>query len=264
MTNDAANPRPRFPWLYALPAGVLPAVVFCNGVRYELVRTFKHDFFAATGLYRDPAGGLAVLKLGRRGDVWSFPTDWIGEFLTDREVRHYELLQGLAGVPRLIGRVGRAGLLHDFVPGAPLDKHSTVSDTFFAELDALVGEIHRRGMAYVDLNKPQNVLLGEDGRPYLIDFQISLHWPAVGWRRWGPVRWLLGRFQHGDLYHCAKHKRRIRPEQMTARDKELVERVGFWIRLHRTLSGPLRNARRKALKKLKAAETMDVVGSSAK
>lgn len=262
--TTARAPRPRFPWLFAVPTGELPAAVRCKDVRYEHVRTFKHDFFAATGVYRGPDGELAVLKLGRRGDVFSIPTDWIGEFLTNREVRHYELLQGLPGIPRLIGRVGRCGLLHEFVPGAPLDKESTVRDSFFDELNALVREIHRRGMAYVDLNKPQNVLLGEDGRPYLIDFQISLHLPPAGWKNWSLVRWFLGRFQHGDLYHCAKHKRRIRPDLLTLAEKELVEKLGFWIRLHRRLSHPLRQGRRKVLKKLAAAETMDVAGSGAK
>ena len=41
------------------------------------------------------------------------------------------------------------------------------------QLHDLLREIHRRNVAYVDTNKPENILLGDDGRPYLIDFQIS-------------------------------------------------------------------------------------------
>jgi len=200
----ARRTRPRHGWLYALPEPELPTLVTHVGVRYEREETFKHDFFAATGLYRGP-DGLAVLKLGRQNDFLTVPMKWLGSFLTQREVRVYAQMQGVPGVPRLIGPVGIAGFLHAFVPGHPLGRYEQVSDTFFDELFALLQAMHARHIAYVDLNKRQNILVSEDGKPHLIDFQISWHRP----RRWAgntrPARWLLRRLQASDRYHLMKH-----------------------------------------------------------
>ncbi len=235
----------------------------CAGQLFTHVETFKHDFFAATGLYRCP-DGLAVLKLGRETDFLTLPLDWLGRWLTRRELTIYARLQGTPGIPQLIGAVGRNGFMHAFVPGHPLARRERVPDAFFDELLALVRGLHARDIAYVDLNKRQNILLGDDGHPYLIDFQISLFLPPVGWRRLGPVRWLLRRFQHGDAYHCFKHKRRLRPDLMTPDELLQAQRLSIWIRLHRWITRPLTYLRRRTLKRLHSAEQVAVVGSSAK
>lgn len=235
----------------------------CQGRRYDHVTTFKHDFFAATGLYRGP-DRLAVLKIGRQNDILTIPGEWIGVFLARREVRMYTRFQDIPGVPRLIGTVGRTGFLHEYVPGHPLSREDLISDTFFDELDGLLDVIHARHTAYVDLNKRENVLMGDDGKPYLIDFQISLHLPAKGWGRMWPVRWLLRRFQEADRYHTLKHKRRLRPDLLTDVQHVAARRISIWIRLHRLLTRPLTYLRRRTLKRLSRSETLEVAGSSAK
>lgn len=241
----------------------MPSSATCRGERYEHVKTFKHDFFAATGLYRGP-GGLAVLKIGREHDLFGLPMRWVGAFLAAREIRLYTLMRDSPGVPPLIGPVGKTGLLHDFVLGHPLGRREQVSDTFFDELIGLIIDMHDRHIAYVDLNKRQNILMGEDGKPYLIDFQISLHMPPRGWGRLWPARWLLVRFQRADLYHCLKHKRRLRPDLLTPAEQARVERLSIWIRIHRVLTRPLTQLRRRTLKRLRRGEQAEVVGSSAK
>ncbi|MCZ2398382.1 MAG: hypothetical protein LC135_00765 [Phycisphaerae bacterium] len=265
-TRGNKGSGPRHPWLYALREARMPGSVWCEGRRFDHVETFKHDFFAATGLYRDEAAGaLAVLKLGRQTPLpLSVPAAWIGRFLTRREVRMYRALAGTPGVPRFIGVVGdEAGFLHEFIPGHPLGREERVSDTFFGELRELVRGLHARHMAYVDLNKRQNILVGDDGRPYLIDFQISLSLPPVGWRGLPPVRWLLARFQHGDWYHVLKHQRRLRPEQLSEDDRRVVERLSLWIRLHRLVARPLTQLRRRILRRLNR-DGGSIAGASAK
>ena len=258
-----ARLRIRHPWLYALAEAELPVTAVCAGGQYTLVETFKHDFFAATGLYRGPTG-LAVLKVNRANGFFGLPMTWAGRVLARREIRLYRAVQDLPGVPALLGPVGETGFMHAFAPGHPLGRREQVSDSFFDELLELVRTLHARHIAYVDLNKRENILVGADGKPYLIDFQISLLLPATGWRRWRPVRWLLARFQHGDIYHCLKHKRRLRPDLLSAAEQELVERLSPWIRLHRWIARPLTHLRRRTLRRLQAGAEASVAGSTAK
>lgn len=103
-------------------------------------------------------------------------------------------------------------------------------------------EMHRRGVAYVDSNTPENVLVGDDGFPYLIDFQIA-------WRCWPSAdhalgRWWLARLQREDLYHALKHKRRFARESMTSDELTSVRQRSVLIRLHRLLNHPYRMVRR--------------------
>lgn len=253
----------RYPWLFALPDGELPRTVKCAGGTYELVQVFKHDFFAATGLYSG-SEGLAVLKLGRTNPLLTLPMDWAGRFLARRELRLYEQLREVPGVPRVIGPAGKTGFMHVYVPGHPLGRREQVSDAFFDQLAALLNALHARHIAYVDLNKRENILVGDDGRPYLIDFQISLWLPPIGWRAGWPVQWILRRFQDADRYHFLKHKRRLRPDLLTPTERQAAARVGGWIRLHRWLTRPLTELRRRVLRRLRAAETRPVAGSSAR
>ncbi|MDX2197581.1 MAG: hypothetical protein SF069_01260 [Phycisphaerae bacterium] len=254
---------PKLPWLYAIPTGALPAEVECEGCKYLLAQTFKHDFFAATGLYNQK-DRAAVLKVGRIGGFFGLPLSWIGRSLRNREVRIYRRVADLPGVPALIGTVGPTGFMHDFVPGHPLGRDERVGDAFFDQLEALLREIHARDIAYVDLNKRQNVLVGDDGRPYLIDFQISYELPRWRLLRWGPWLWTLRRLQKADWYHFCKHKVRLRPDLATAEERRAVEHVSIWIRMHRWIARPIIQARRGLLRRIRKQETANIAGSDAK
>jgi hypothetical protein len=114
----------------------------------------------------------------------------------------------------------------------------------------MIATLHRRGLAYVDLEKRQNVLVGDDGRPYLIDFQISWPWP-VGWfEQTAPARWLRRRLQQGDLYHLRKLQRRFRPDQMTPAELAASYARPWPVRLHRWLTRPFTRFRRWVLAKV--------------
>jgi hypothetical protein len=249
-------------WRYAVPGGRLPELVVVDGRRYEHLETLKHDFFAATGVYRGPEG-LAILKLGRTASFLGLPMAWLGELLEGHEWSLYGRASGIPGVPAVIGRVGRNGLLRAYVPGHPLSRREPVSDTFCDELLAILRRLHERHIAYVDLDKRQNILVGEDGKPHLIDFQIAVWLPPVGWRGWWPFRFILARLQEADYYHWLKHKRRLRPDLLTDEERRRLSRLSIWIRLHRAVARPLTYLRRRVLRMLR--DSADAVpGASAK
>jgi hypothetical protein len=233
-------------WLRALGRQDLPCSLEIAGQPYHLERTFKHDFFAATGLYAGAAGKV-VLKMGRTAPLLGFPLDWIGGFLSRHEARMYRLAQRIEGVPRFMRVYRETGLIHEFVEGRPLAKEDVPDDAFFPSLHRMLNEIHSRGAAYVDLEKRENILVGADGRPYLIDFQISWHWPENrGGKTW-VARLILDVLQTSDHYHLLKHWRRSRPDQLEKDEYGLSYEAPIWIRWHRAIFRPLTLLRRQIL-----------------
>ena len=231
----------------------LPAEFTLTGRTYHWVRTVKHDFFAATGFYRDDAGRMVVLKLCRVADFAGLPLEWLGRWLCARELHFYGRLADVPNIPAVLGRVGRTGFVHEYVPGRPLPWEPREADLippgFFAQLRGLMDEVHGRDIAYVDTNKPENILIGDDGRPHLIDFQIS--WDLK--RLWNtPLnRWWLRHLQRGDWYHFCKHKRRLRPQELSDDELRGSERQGWMIRTHRRLFRPYFALRRHTFRRLR-------------
>lgn len=233
----------------ALGRRELPDKIDLGGIEYRLLRTVKHDFFAATGFYENSSGQRVVLKISRTQDFAGIPMLWSGKLLSGRELRFYRKLDDLPNVPRLLGTVGETGFVHEYVPGRPLSRDKPVPDGFFRQLQDLLDELHRRGMAYVDTNKCQNILLGDDGRPHLIDFQISWDLQELG-NSWLNRLW-VSHLQRSDLYHVLKHKRRMRPDELTPLEREQSQRQSLLLRLHRFVFKPYFRFRRRTFQRLR-------------
>ncbi len=238
--------RKRPAMLRALGDRELPEVVEVAGQSYRLTETFKHDTWAGTGLYA--AGSQQIVcKFNREQAILGLPGRWIGRLLGNRERGALRRLAGILGIPREQGPVLVNGQLRpnavarEFIPGKVLSGER-VSDQFLAHLRDLLTEVHARGVAYVDLHKSENVLIGDDDRPYLFDFQISYLLPAGILGRLPPLRWLLTCLQRSDDYHLLKHQLRSRQSAtLTNRD------IPWWIKLHRLVAVPWRTFRRRLL-----------------
>lgn len=234
--------------LRALGKGRLPEQIDTPGGPWFHTRTVKHDFFAVTGIYHNSVGQQAVLKMGRTASFMGFPLRSIGRWLCCREVHFYKRLADIPNIPAFLSLVADTGFLHAYIPGRPLQKDKPVPDGFFAELQNLFNQLHERQIAYVDANKPENILLGDDNHPYLIDFQISwdLHGPGNTFIN----RWLLKRLQREDTYHILKHKKRLRPDELLPGEEELATRKSWPIRLHRFITRPYFIIRRAVMHRL--------------
>lgn len=261
-TGTAASDRPDAPapqsgpaWLRALGRSSLPDQISLGGRGFRHLQTFKHDFFAATGLYEGPTGRI-ILKLGRKAPVFGLPMRWVGRLLARHEGRLYRLVQGIDGVPAYLGDWGETGIVHEFVEGRPLPRDADVDDDFFPRLAAILTRIHARGAAYVDLEKRENILLGDDGRPHLIDFQISWYLPANRGGELYPMGLFRRMLQASDRYHLMKHWRRLRPDQVRALGLEERHLPPIWIRVHRWVFRPLTLFRRWILVRLGARSSV--------
>jgi predicted Ser/Thr protein kinase len=166
----------------------------------ELVATLKNDVFGVVELVRGEEG-LCVRRRTRRGRF--DPRAVLARMLLARERAALERLAGLAGVPRLSGHDrGRADeLVRTHLAGAPLQSAMRIPRDYFDRLDELVAALHARGVCHNDLHKEPNILVGDDGRPALLDFQLaSVH----SGRRTRTFDVRAGE----DLRHAEKHRRR--------------------------------------------------------
>ncbi len=125
---------------------------------------------------------------------------WIARRLLARERRALHVLAGLPGIPVEHGPQDPASFVRAWVEGVPLARATSLPEDFFDRLDELVLAMHARGVCHNDLHKETNVLVGTDGCPWLIDFQLaSVHA--------SPSRAFETR-RGDDLRHVEKHRRR--------------------------------------------------------
>ena len=212
---------------------------------YAKTADFKHDSWAATALYASGEHRV-VCKFNRTQSAFGFPCKWIGRLLARRETDFLWRLGDIPGIPRYYDLIKSCGeklpnaTAHNYVDGKPLSLVFDVDEAYFRELETLLEKIHQRNIAYVDLHKPENVLVGTDGKPYLIDFQISVRLP--GFR---PFSTLLKMLQASDRYHLTKHKQyRLNYHYSYA---FMNSNRPWWIRWHRKLAVPIRTLRRRIL-----------------
>ncbi len=232
----------------ALGAEGLPEEIRSEGRSFRRCKVFKHNSLAAVGLY-ERGGRKVVLKSYRQTPWLGLPVVGLSRLMARHEAQVIRRLQDLRGVPRLRGLHGPTGLVREYVPGHPLTRDCEVSRNFLLELFHLLRGIHRRGIAYVDLEKADNILVGEDGHPHLIDFQIAFHVPERFGGRTFPVRWLRRQFQTGDLYHARKHFRRLLEDRLTPRQLAYLRRKPWPVQLGNVLHTPFKKMKRCLLRK---------------
>ena len=130
---------------------------------------------------------------GRRWVIKDFaPRRWwvrnsIGRLFVRRELATLRRLRGISGVPPDGFRLDAHAIAFGYIDGETLGRVEAEKQTaeYFAALEALLREIHARGIVHLDTRGTGNVLMQTDGTPALIDFQsaISTRWMPASWRR---------------------------------------------------------------------------------
>lgn len=149
-----------------------------------------------------------------------------GRFLVWREARALRRLHGLAGVPRLHGRVRGLALIMDAVPGRTvegLEQEAPLSRSFFDKLRNLVSEVHARGIAHCDLKRAPNILLGQDDTPYIVDWSSAIS--AEEFRLF-PLSVVYRRFIRDDLNAVTKLQLKHRPRDIPGPELERYHHRG--------------------------------------
>jgi hypothetical protein len=171
----------------------------------------KRDVFGCVERLDGPGAAL-VRRVARGGRVPL--AGLVARLLLRRERRALLALEGLEGVPQAVEEAAAARapsalgwplrpervLVRSWLAGEPLHRARALPTDFFEHLDELVVALHARGVCHNDLHKEQNIVVGTDGRPHLIDFQLA----SVHRRRGRAFR----RRTQDDLRHVHKHRMR--------------------------------------------------------
>ena len=146
------------------------------------------------------------------------------------------LLQGLEGIPRFYGRVGRDAFLLEYVAGAgpvlssrELPPAQYPSRQFFVRLRTLIQAMHARGVSHGDMRR-RNVIQGPDETPFLIDFAtaIAAHGAFSGLRRC-----LVAPFARADLFALAKLIDSYYPDLLTDAERQALCHIPWYLRAGR-------------------------------
>ncbi len=234
-----------------------------GGSRYCVESILKHDSWAATAIYAGPGDERIICKFNRVQPAFGMPMAWLGRILARRESGFLRRLAHLELIPDDLGPVAVDGhplanaVARRYIAGEAFRDSAQVDAAFFAELRRLLDAIHASGVAYVDLHKRENIIVGRDGRPHLVDFQVSLG----AWRRWPGNGRLVRTLQEMDDYHYRKHYARCLPDTLTPEELRRYLAPPRFVRAHRTFAVPLRSLRRWLLVLLKVRDRSGQAGS---
>jgi len=176
-------------------------------------------------VYRDGEARIAVKDYGPRPFL---VRQTLGRYLIRREAAAYRAADGLAGLPRFLGRAGPFALATEWIDAQPLSKlpPGSVPAATFHRLERILAGLHERGVALGDLHH-RDVLLAADGSVHVIDL-------ATAWilgRRPGPVRRsLFRRFRDQDLVALARLRARHGGDDAGAAIDAVGGKAASWYR----------------------------------
>lgn len=172
----------------------------------------------------DAGHGPVVVKDFGAKAAWVRP---LGRLQIARECRAYRRLGPLAGLPRLLGRIDAHALALELLDAQELvfmPDRAENGPARHAELRAIVEAMHAKGLYHLDLRGIDNVMLGADGRVYVLDLA-----GAVGVRPGGLAERVIGRWlAMTDRAALLKWKTILRAGELTAEEQEFLRRYRRW------------------------------------
>lgn len=169
----------------------------------------KRDLFGEVAL-RTAGGEPAIVRNVGAGRWW---IRWLARRLLLREARALAALDGIDGVPQLLSH-DRNRLVRSYLDGEPLYRARPTDGAWFTAAARLLRRLHRAGVCHNDLAKEPNLLVLDDNKPGIIDFQLA------GFSRRRTRLFRIAAYE--DIRHLLKHKRTYRPDLLTARERRIL------------------------------------------
>ena len=140
--------------------------------------------------------------------------------LVRHEVSVLRRLEGVEGVPGLLGKPGRFHFLMEWMgpDNARYKSAKELPSGFFMELGELLDRVRAHSVLHLDVGR--NVVVSEDGSPGLVDFAGAV---SVGFLPLPLQRYLCRLRATYDRRSIAKLKKRVDPSLLTAADVHALE-----------------------------------------
>jgi serine/threonine protein kinase len=160
----------------------------------------------------------------------SFFLRWtLGLWLIHKEWKIYSRLKGLKGIPQPVERIDRFAFAMEYIPGKAVGRDETLSPSFFSELERVLRDVHSRGVVHLDLRHKGNILVSNERKPFLIDFNSSFSFKDGGLLH----RFLFPLLRWVDWGGLLKLKERASPSSMTPDETDFLKRFNrlrkLWI-----------------------------------
>lgn len=160
---------------------------------------------------------------------------WFGRIVAPvliwRETSALRRLAGITGIPAIHRQLDARGVLIEYLPATPWPQ-AKPPEMAYERLAVLVAAMHERGVAHCDLRAPSNMLVGEDGTPYIVDF-VARVCRGAGWNL--PWNWVFREFVGADESALAKLRKRFAPRLLTHADEALLNDRGVLERVARAI-----------------------------
>ena len=136
----------------------------------------------------------------------------IGRLLIAREYKALKKLAPCIGTCDDALRLGKYTLSYRYVKGQNLSsfsrRHNSIDKNFFPALEKAVKEMHSYGIVHLDIRTGSNIIIAEDGRPIIIDFQSYLTLNLI------PGQYLKNIFKSVDVSGVYKYWAKMSPETL--------------------------------------------------
>ena len=178
--------------------------------------TIGSGYQASIYLYRGPAGDFVIKE--PRGAVFRRK---LGEASIRREERIYKRLEGIPGVPRCFGILDDRCLILEHIPGGSfreLEHQLENRELFFSLLLRTLRSMHEAGVAHGDLKRKNNILVGPNQEPFVIDFGIAIQADESERGRDG---FMFRSVKQADYNAWIKHKYQRHFDNLSAEDAEI-------------------------------------------
>lgn len=139
----------------------------------------------------------------------------VGRFLIWREEKAYRRIRGLKGTPKFYRVIDGKAIVLERIRGESLEgleRQKRLPRSFFDALEALLSEVHERGIAHCDLKRAPNILLGHDGSPYVVDWSAAVCRSELPFF---PLRRIYRRLILDDFHAITKMQLRHCPEEVS-------------------------------------------------
>ena len=164
----------------------------------------------------------------------------IGPILIRREYGALQKLIGVKGIPQLKFKIDKCAIAMEHIDHKTLSMfpEDAVGNEFYAKLAKVVENIHSRGVAHCDLRSRGNVLVGENGEPYVVDFAACVY---LG-RGINPfTKWLFNQFVEADKNAVIRLKSKFSPGHLTEDEKAEISHPMPLEKQARAIGGFVRN-----------------------